>query len=449
MAQRGFDTTVDVDSARAHESAFAVAVEDRVCFELGIDRRSVDEAKRALDLHYEPEQLSVVSVTEDGAANSHCVSRSVITPSSVAGRGTKGYWSLNISTQELCFLKDTWRATRSNSELEGDIVRELCEKGVRNVPALVCHGVVASENKTQRTRTQEFISASWVKRSLSEVKLRQHIVERVHYRMVSSTLGCSLHEHDNLQELLFAAGDMTIAVLDAEEKCQRLHRDISSNNVILVRDRVSQVRKAYVIDWEHSVKTERLKVENHSISGTWQFISHRLLRQNDAAPHHIHDDIESIFWVTCWYLLLYYSTWSTEQPASRRRQMLDGSHHSFDIFADGTEKCLELMERTCLKRGLSNNPTALEWATRYAKYLSRPMLARANGIDKPVQDPKELEGMVFDLAETAPRDILKSTPNWKELKLYHPLGRNGLWPAIPSASVLDNMPASDVEEMSE
>ncbi|KAF8599756.1 hypothetical protein BDV93DRAFT_293480 [Ceratobasidium sp. AG-I] len=106
MAQRGFDTTIDVDSARAHESAFAVTVEDQVCFELGIDRQSVDEAKRALDLHHDPERLSILPVSEGGAISNCCVSRSVTTSSSVAGRGTRGYWGLNISTRELCFLKD-------------------------------------------------------------------------------------------------------------------------------------------------------------------------------------------------------------------------------------------------------------------------------------------------------------------------------------------------------
>ena len=166
-------------------------------------------------------------------------------------------------------------------------MQELDEKGVRNVPELACYGVVAlgtqsatlysscaninADNKSQRTRTQEFIAASYVKRSMSEAELRRRIVERVYYHMVSSILGCSLHQHDNFKELFSAARDiyhgwtspgatvtlcanpMTVAMLDGENKCQRLHQDISANKVIHVRDRETRVRRAYVIDWEHSL----------------------------------------------------------------------------------------------------------------------------------------------------------------------------------------------------
>lgn len=52
------------------------------------------------------------------------------------------------------------------------------------------------------------MSASWVRRSVSKVELKRHIVKRVHYRMVSSSVGCSLHEHDNLGELVSAGRDI-------------------------------------------------------------------------------------------------------------------------------------------------------------------------------------------------------------------------------------------------
>lgn len=56
---------------------------------------------------------------------------------------------------------------------------------------------------------------------------------------------------------------MTAAVLDASEICDRLHRDISANNVILVRDQEALVRRALVIDWECSTTKEELKTATY------------------------------------------------------------------------------------------------------------------------------------------------------------------------------------------
>lgn len=143
-ARRGYDTTVEVGSAEVHGTAFAAAVEDRVCFELGIERQDVDAVRKALELHYDPERVSIVSVPDGESVSSHCVSRSVVAPHSVVGRGTGGYWGMDTVTQEVCFAKDIWRGTVGKWELEGDIVRELKESGARNVPEIVCHGDVVS-----------------------------------------------------------------------------------------------------------------------------------------------------------------------------------------------------------------------------------------------------------------------------------------------------------------
>ena len=55
-------------------------------------------------------------------------------------------------------------------------------------------------------------------------------------------------------------------ILDANQLCQRLHRDISANNIILVRDPTTGVRRGVAIDWELSIKTAWPKVANYTIS---------------------------------------------------------------------------------------------------------------------------------------------------------------------------------------
>ncbi|KAI9062392.1 hypothetical protein FKP32DRAFT_1593547 [Trametes sanguinea] len=67
--------------------------------------------------------------------------------SDVVGRGTKGYIALCVSDPgtPLVFLKDCWRVDDGHSELEGDILSYLNEKGVVNVPTALYHGYVADQ----------------------------------------------------------------------------------------------------------------------------------------------------------------------------------------------------------------------------------------------------------------------------------------------------------------
>ena len=46
------------------------------------------------------------------------------------------------------------------------------------------------------------------------------------------------------------------AALEAKEKCGRLHRDISINNIILVR-KDGELRIGILIDWELSCRSDR------------------------------------------------------------------------------------------------------------------------------------------------------------------------------------------------
>ena len=89
---------------------------------------------------------------------------------------------------------------------------------------------------------------------------------------------------------------------------------------------------------------------------------------------------------------------------------------------------MELFGKGYLKQGLSINPTVLEWITRYARCLNLPEVAKAQCIDKPVQDPHELEEQVFGLAEETPADMLKRRPNWKTLEKYSRLVETGRVP---------------------
>lgn len=80
------------------------------------------------------------------------VSRPVANLISVAGRSTRGYWSVKIPDEDagddpndyrICFLKDTWRVVTKDADREGDIMVELYEAGVEYVSDILCQSDVA------------------------------------------------------------------------------------------------------------------------------------------------------------------------------------------------------------------------------------------------------------------------------------------------------------------
>ena len=58
-------------------------------------------------------------------------------------------------------------------------------------------------------------------------------------------------------------------MIDAKRKCQKVHRDISVDNIILVRTKQGEPRTGILADWELSTKLEsdgRVKDEDNCVS---------------------------------------------------------------------------------------------------------------------------------------------------------------------------------------
>ena len=90
-------------------------------------------------------------------------------------------------------------------------------------------------------------------------------VPRIHYRLVTDTAGYPLSSFKGSRELLEATYDAFIgkarlqftcilrsftAVMDAHEKAETLHRNVSLPNIILYRPERGARRAGYLIDWE-------------------------------------------------------------------------------------------------------------------------------------------------------------------------------------------------------
>ena len=63
----------------------------------------------------------------------------------VVGRCTAGYWAVRCDTKGVTFLKSIWRTNVKDVELEGDILKDLGDKGVEHIPTVLCHGDVTRE----------------------------------------------------------------------------------------------------------------------------------------------------------------------------------------------------------------------------------------------------------------------------------------------------------------
>ena len=122
-----------------------------------------DSEDEAFATHY-ADMISVVEVPDssndpdavtDGIRRL-VISRPVVYPYFLTGRATRAYWAVESGTGKVVFLKDTWRYYRSR-EGEGDVLKSLNDKGVQNVPVLVCHGDVPDYiPEAERALTSEF-----------------------------------------------------------------------------------------------------------------------------------------------------------------------------------------------------------------------------------------------------------------------------------------------------
>ncbi len=138
---RGHDPTVSMVAAE-EEILFRDTIRGHVRSQTGLEGAELD---RALSEHYQPAHVAAVLVSPHGQIASSenmrrfLVSRPVVSPLHLTGRATRGHWAVDQLTCKVVFLKDTWR---SSPQPEGVIIQELHERGVRNIPSLVCHGDV-------------------------------------------------------------------------------------------------------------------------------------------------------------------------------------------------------------------------------------------------------------------------------------------------------------------
>jgi hypothetical protein len=116
---------------------------------------------------------------------------------SPTGRATRTFIVFDLLTEEVVFLKDTWRIDLPDMAKEGEIYTALHKAKVSHIPPFVR----GEDIPHQRTLAQDFVSASWARPIARPLRPHQH------YRFVLGVVGRDLMSFDSSWELVNAMKD--------------------------------------------------------------------------------------------------------------------------------------------------------------------------------------------------------------------------------------------------
>ncbi|KAF9231689.1 hypothetical protein BU15DRAFT_55848 [Melanogaster broomeanus] len=309
-------------------------------------------ARKALGIPEKP--LFRIAVANDhpdeGANNSpqllHYIGPRSACPSvSLIGRATRGWPVYNPVTNEVVFLKDTWRIDSGDIEPEGKTYRTLHSKRVKNIARFQRGGDVGST-----TRTQTFTTTDW-----SHVK--NDVTGHINYRLVLEDVGKRLAVQSTKQ--------LVKVIRDAMEAhwlacCAGvLHRDISPGNVVIFVDEDGNAR-GLLIDWDLSKEISKTKKRRPDRTGTWQFMSAALLRDRHKVQD-LTDDLESFLHVLMWMTIRYVpSNLSPEQRNKYLKTMFDEYYQMTEGPEGGDSKGDKLGAKNYIPAKLTlNSPSPL------------------------------------------------------------------------------------------
>lgn len=207
-------------------------------------------------------------------------------------------------------MKDGWRALGKPDESK--VYLKLQAASIKHIAPLECGGDLLGRFHT--TITQLEAQKSWV---CSPANLR--IQEYFHHRLALGIVGRDLSEFMSTKELVKAIMDGMKAHQSAFDEGKVLHRDLSAGNFIIVED------GGILIDWDHCADAVPSGISTQpGRTGTWQFISCRLL-QDSTLVQTPEDDRESAFWVLLYCALRFSASDLSPQGRSNLLAKFDES----------------------------------------------------------------------------------------------------------------------------
>ncbi|KAJ2562630.1 hypothetical protein GGH12_003082 [Coemansia sp. RSA 1822] len=123
---------------------------------------------------------------------------------------------------------------------------------------------------------------------------------RAHRRIVMSPVGHSLKKVQNEAELIIVLVEAMQCYSSVLGRCGVLHRDISANNILVVRDGEDTIPRGLLIDFDFAIKVDtQERSARPARSGTMPYMSIANILNLDT-PRTALDDWESLLYVVCW-----------------------------------------------------------------------------------------------------------------------------------------------------
>ncbi|TCD65436.1 hypothetical protein EIP91_002692 [Steccherinum ochraceum] len=296
-AERGFDHTVE-NATAGDKQRLASAIS---AYLAKPDTRAVPNMNRTTDDSFPCYTMTVASTS--GESRQFIIQRPITSPSSPTGRATRAYIALDSAANELVFLKDYWRPVESNRHSEAEVYAALADAHVPHTPHVRMAGDVPQDlGESHTTLTQTLKQQGDLSRCGSLKAYR-------HHRVVQD-IAFSLSTVRNSRELVAAIRDI-IETIAAAHKAGWLHRDVSSDNVMLDNN-----GNAILNDWDHALSLISETAPSQR-TGTWLFMS-ALLAKFPERVQNLSDDLESCYWVLLYNAFQLFAS--------------DADHHIFTMF---------------------------------------------------------------------------------------------------------------------
>ncbi|KAA1475530.1 hypothetical protein DENSPDRAFT_826137 [Dentipellis sp. KUC8613] len=217
------------------------------------------------------------------------------------GRITRSLYVYDRLAKRVRHLKDTNRLVSPMHSVEHEIINELGEKKVRHISTVHAAWDVAPEGRCYDTVTPMFCDDKRICSRFAPPEMGWCQAARVYrpYRLITNELGTPIWMFENWEQVMRVMIDIFEALDDAEKAGWR-HRDVSAGNIMICSGH------GLLIDWDASRRSKDMNNPNETrvsdLTGTWQFMSRRRLRNVDGR-HDAVDDMESVFWVLLWLAL--------------------------------------------------------------------------------------------------------------------------------------------------
>ncbi|KAF5377728.1 hypothetical protein D9757_009366 [Collybiopsis confluens] len=235
-------------AARGHDATFIPVSSP--------NNRSGRRARQKLNLDRE-ETLYQVTINEQKLYVARAFTRAHAYP---IGRGTRCFAAYDPQSPHLVLLKDCWRYAKYDPEHA--IYKQLHDSDVHHIPGVIVAGDV--NGVFHKTKVNGY--------------------ELIHYRLVLNIFG----------EPLTKAGSTYVF-------CKAISTALSG--IILSQG------QGYLIDWERAKSISKSGARTKDRTGTWEFLSIRLLQDSDnddpQVVHAIRDDLESFVHVMMYCALRY------------------------------------------------------------------------------------------------------------------------------------------------